>query len=137
MMKLIVFLHFVFCLSAFAVPCDCEVRVHSPLTGSYKMAPVVIETYQLEHYSFISRKSIRLCQNACLKAFQKDMPANRLNALLETYSMQLIEQKTIGHNCTGLTTLKFPVRVRALLDDKGLGNVADIVQVINHEKVCF
>jgi hypothetical protein len=51
--------------------------------------------------------------------------------------MQLIDQKVVGFNCTGLTNLKYPVRVKARLAENGLGNVADIVQVISHEEVCF
>lgn len=124
-------------LAAFAIPCDCEVRVHSPLTGSHRMEPVVIKTYALEEYSSYARKNIRQCQQSCVEEFQKDMPASRLNALLITYSMQLIEQKAVGYNCTGLTTLKYPVRVRAKLGGQGLGNVQDVVQVINHEEICF
>jgi hypothetical protein len=123
--------------AAFAIPCDCEVRVHSPLTGSYKMAPVVIKTYQLEEFSSYAPKNIQECRNSCLEEFQKDMPASRLNALLITYSMQLIEQKAVGYNCTGLTTLKYPVRVKAKMAQSGLGNVADLIQVINHEEICF
>lgn len=123
--------------AVFAIPCDCEVRVHSPLTGSYKMEPVTIKTYQLEEFSSFAKKNIQQCQRSCLEEFQKDMPSDRLTALLVTYSMQLIEQKAVGYNCTGLTTLKYPVRVKAKLAERGLGNVADIVQVINHEEVCF
>lgn len=123
--------------AAFAIPCDCEVRVHSPLTGSHRMEPVVIKNYELEEFSSFHPKNIKMCQQSCLEEFNKDMPASRLNALLITYSMQLIEQKAVGYNCTGLTTLKYPVRVRAKLASKGLGNVADIVQVINHEEICF
>lgn len=123
--------------AVFAIPCDCEVRVHSPLTGSYKMSPMVIKTYQLEEFSSYAPKNIQQCRQSCLAEFQKDMPAVRLNALLITHSMQLIDQKVLGFNCTGLTTLKYPVRVKAKLAQNGLGNVADIVQVINHEEVCF
>lgn len=123
--------------AVFAIPCDCEVRVHSPLTGSYRMEPVVIKSYELEEFSSFAPKNVKMCQQSCLEEFNKDMPSSRLSALLITYSMQLIEQKAVGYNCTGLTTLKYPVRVRAKLASKGLGNVADIVQVINHEEVCF
>lgn len=124
-------------LAAFAVPCDCEVRVHSPLTGSYRMEPVSIKTYQLEEYSSFAPKSVQKCRQSCLEEYQKDMPSERLSALLITYSMQLIDQKALGYNCTGLTTLKYPVRVKAKLADRPIGNVSDIVQVINHEEVCF
>lgn len=126
-----------FSCSAFAVPCDCEVRVHSPLTGSNRMSPVVIKNYELEDYDRIYVKSIEICRQSCLQEFQKDMPAIRLKALLETYAMQLIEEKVLGFNCSGFTTLKFPIRVKAKLGKKSLGNVSDFIQVIEHEEVCF
>jgi hypothetical protein len=137
MLKFIFVLTLIWSSTLLAIPCDCEVRVHSPLTGSYQMPPVVIKTYELEEFSNFAPKNIKQCQASCLQEFQKDMPAARLSALLITYSMQLIEQKVLGYNCTGLTTLKYPVRVKAKLAQRGLGNVADIVQVINHEEVCF
>ena len=65
------------------------------------------------------------------------MPSSKLNALLVVHSMQLIDQKVLGFNCNGLTNLKYPVRVKARLAENGLGNVADIVQVVSHEEVCF
>ena len=123
--------------AAIAVPCDCEVRVHPPLTGSHRMAPNIIKNYELEEFSSFAPKNIQLCRQLCLAEFERDMPAARLNALLVTYSMQLIDQRVIGFNCTGLTNLKYPVRVKAKLGQKLLGNVADIVQVISHEEVCF
>ena len=123
--------------AVFAIPCDCEVRVHTPLTGSHQISPVVIKKYELEEFSSFAPKNIRQCRESCLAEFQKDMPSERLSALLVTYSMQLIEQKAVGHNCTGLTTLKYPVRVKAKLAQNSLGNVADIVQVIGHEEICF
>lgn len=123
--------------NAWSIPCDCEVRVHSPLTGSYKRAPVVIKTFELESFSNFNQKNIQMCQESCLKEFQKEMPTERLSALLVTYSMQLIDQKAVGYNCTGLTTLKYPVRVKAKLADRSLGNVADVIQVVNHEEICF
>jgi hypothetical protein len=123
--------------AVFAIPCDCEVRVHTPLTGSQQMSPVVIKKYELEEFSSFAPKNIRQCRESCLAEFQKDMSSERLNALLVTYSMQLIDQKVVGYNCTGLTTLKYPVRVKAKLAQNGLGNVADIIQVVSHEEICF
>lgn len=137
MYKLLLSLIGFWSFAVFAIPCDCEVRVHTPLTGSQQMSPMVIKKYELEEFSSFSPKNIRLCRESCLAEFQEDMPSERLNALLVTYSMQLIDQKVIGYNCTGLTTLKYPVRVKAKLAQSGLGNVADIVQVVGHEEICF
>lgn len=122
---------------AFAIPCDCEVRVHSPFTGSYQMKPNSFRVYQLEEFSTYSVRNQKVCRKSCAEKFQSDMPADRLNALLLTYSQSLIDEKAVGFNCTGLTTLKYPVRVKASLGNMGLGTVADIVQVVNHEELCF
>jgi hypothetical protein len=121
----------------YAIPCDCEVRVHSPLTGSHQISPFVLKTYQLEEFSSYAAKNVHQCRQSCLAEFQMDMPSDRLSALLITYGQDLIGKKLLGYNCTGLTTLKFPVRVRARLGTKGLGNLVDLIQVINHEQICF
>jgi len=123
--------------AAFAIHCDCDVIVYPPLTGSHKMLPFVIKTYELEEFSSYALRNIQHCRRSCLVEYHKEMPAVRLNALLITYSMQLIEQKALGFNCTGLTTLKYPVRVKARLAYSTLGNVSDTIEVVNHEEVCF
>lgn len=122
---------------AFAVDCDCEVIVYSPLTGPHKMAPNSLKTYELESFSNYAQKNQLQCRSSCLEQFQKDMPTTRLNALLLTYSQRLIDEGALGFNCTGLTTLKYPVRVRATLGKVGLGNVVDQIYVVNHEEACF
>lgn len=137
MLKFILSLSVFWSFAIFAIPCDCEVRVHSPLTGSNRISPVIIKTYELEEFSSYAPKNIQQCRQSCLAEFQSDMPSSRLNALLITYSVELIEKKELGFNCTGLTTLKYPVRVRARLAQNGLGNVADLVQVVTHEEICF
>lgn len=101
------------------------------------MKPTSFKVYELEEFSSYSVKNQRACFNSCLNAFEEDMPAERLTALLVTYSQNLIEEKAVGYNCTGLTTLKYPVRVKASLGRLGLGNVSDTVQVVNYEKICF
>ena len=65
------------------------------------------------------------------------MSTERLNALLVTLSKEFIDERVVGYNCTGLTTLKYPVRVKAKLGDMSLGNVEDLTQVVSHEEVCF
>lgn len=123
--------------AAFAVNCDCEVRVYSPMTGSHQMPATTFKTYQLDEFGTYSVKNQRTCKELCLKEFQDDMPTARMNALLLTYSQRMIEEKALGYNCTGLTTLKYPVRVKASLGQIGLGNVIDQIYVINHEELCF
>jgi len=101
------------------------------------MTPNVLKTYALEEYATSSMNSQLSCRRSCAEKFQDDLPAQRMTALLITYTQRLIEEKAVGFNCTGLTTLKYPVRVKAILGDRSLGNVADQMYVVNHEEVCF
>lgn len=125
------------CTSVLALPCDCEVKVYSPMTGSHQLSHTVLAKYELEEFSTFSQKNQAECRKLCLDQFEEDMPENRLTALLLTYSQRLINEKVLGYNCTGLTTLKYPIRVHAKLGPMGLGNVADIIHVVNHEEACF
>ena len=107
------------------------------MTGSHKIQPNDFKTYELEEFSSYSVKNQKLCRLSCMEAFQEDMPQERLNALMLSYSQTLINEGVLGYNCTGLTVLKYPVRVKARLGRMGLGNVADTVQVVAHEEACF
>lgn len=123
--------------NAFALNCDCEVIVFSPNTGSLQMSPNYLKKYELDDFSNYSRKSQNDCRSQCLEKYEKDMPTERIEALLMKYSENLIEEGALGYNCTGLTTLKYPVRVKARLGKLGLGNVSDNMHVINYEVPCF
>lgn len=101
------------------------------------MNPNSFKTFELEEYSTYSEENQNQCRKDCLKRFQSDMPTERLRALLVTYAQSLIDAQAIGYNCTGLTTLKFPVRVKASLGRLSLGNVADRMEVVSHEQLCF
>jgi hypothetical protein len=137
-MKLIFFLVLGFLsLNAFAIGCDCDVQIYSPMTGSHKMGPTNFKTYELEEFSTYGVKNQKQCFKSCQEKFEDDMPTERLKALLVTYAQSLIQEKALGYNCTGLTTLKFPVRVKARLGPMGLGNVSDNIYVVNHEELCF
>jgi hypothetical protein len=137
-MKLIfTFILTIFAVNAFALNCDCEVRIYSPTTGSYKMTPNSFKTYELEEFSSYHVKNQLACRELCLEKFEQDMPSDRVNALLMSYAQSLISEGAVGYNCTGLTTMKFPVRVKASLGRLGLGNVSDTVRVVTHEQLCF
>ena len=124
-------------IEVWAIDCDCEVLTYAPITGSHQLRPNSLKYYELNNYSSYSKVNIQECRNSCLEKFHEDLPEDRLNALLQIYAQTLINEQVLGYNCTGLTTLKFPVRVKATFGSKGLGNLVDTVQVINHEESCF
>lgn len=120
-----------------AVQCDCEIRVFHPIHASHSLKSTSLKTYSLESFDNSSRKNQLQCRESCFAKFQSDMSEERMIALLSIESQKLIEQKVVGYNCTGLTTFKYPVRVKASLGNIGLGNVIDQMYVLGHEQVCF
>lgn len=121
----------------FAASCDCEVRVYHPITASQKINSAVMTEYKLETFDTLSVRNQRRCRALCLQQFHEDLPSERLSALLQTLSQRLIQEGVVGYNCTGLTTYKFPIRVKAKLGRLSLGNVADRMEVVTHEEACF
>lgn len=136
-MKLFMILFIFFTTSAFAMKCDCEVRVFSPVTGSHQMDSTPLKVFTLETYDSYRVKNQLRCRDMCLKTFEEDLPTERMTALLLLHSARLIREGVLGYNCTGLTTVKYPVRVKANLGRLNLGNVADQVYTVNHEEQCF
>lgn len=136
-MKLAFFLFLIMTSSAFAIPCDCEVRVFHPLTASHRLASASLIEYQLESFDTLTRANQVKCRNLCEEKFRSDVSASKLYGLLAELSHRLIDEGVLGHNCTGLTTVKYPVRVKANLGRRGLGNVADRLQVVSLERKCF
>jgi hypothetical protein len=122
---------------AFAIGCDCEVQVLTPTTASHQLKTNRLKVYELEEYSTYAVAHQRECRDNCHERFRKDLPEARIQALLLTYAQALINERAIGYNCTGLTTLKYPVRVKARLGRLGLGTVVDQTYVVNHEELCF
>jgi hypothetical protein len=137
MLRISILLVGLFSFTASAYDCDCAVWIYAPLTASHQWSPTKLKKYQLEGYGTHSPGHHRACRASCRDAFLQDMSTERLRALLMTYSERLIQQRLLGHNCTGLTTLKYPVRVKASLGNVGLGSVEDRIEIINHEESCF
>lgn len=134
-------MRFVFLLlfssSLMAATCDCEVRVYHPTTASQKINSAVMLDYQLETFDSYSVRNQRRCRALCLTKFREDLPSPRLSALLQKLSERLIDEQVVGYNCTGLTTFRYPVRVKAKLGALSLGNVEDRMEVVTYEEPCF
>lgn len=137
-MRILLFLILsLYSIGVYAINCDCDIIVFSPMTGSHQLSPATLKTYELENYASTSRNAQMRCQSSCIEAFSKDMKDGRLKSLLHLYTERLISEKVIGFNCTGLTTLQYPVVVKAKLGHFGLGNVYRSLEVITHEEICF
>ncbi|MFP5385294.1 MAG: hypothetical protein ACLGHN_04405 [Bacteriovoracia bacterium] len=124
-------------VKAFAIGCDCEVRVYSPISASHKLPASSLKIYELEEFNSYSPRNHKVCKKSCLDTFMEDMSSDRLSALLLAHTQVLIKEGVLGYNCTGQTVVKYPVRVKANLGKMGLGNVVDLVQIVTHVEDCF
>lgn len=123
--------------AALAANCDCEVKVFAPSTASAKMRPTLVKTYKLQSYDTLKVKNQLQCRESCLSRFHEDFTSESLNQILVGHTQNLISTGVLGYNCTGLTTLKYPLRMKAKLGTLPLGNVIDQIEVVTHEQVCF
>ncbi len=120
-----------------AISCDCEILASASMNRTHSLPPISIALYQLEEYGSYKLKNQKECRHSCLKEFEKNMSAEKMRDILRSHSRELINKKLVGYNCTGLTTLKYPVRVKARLGVLGLGHVANFIEVVNLEELCF
>jgi hypothetical protein len=123
--------------SAYAYRCTCNVNVSHPLTASQTMKTATMRTYTMSTYDSMNEANVDACRNECVQQFRRDLPPDELTPILVELSKQLIDQKVVGYNCTGLTSFKYPVRVKAKFGRRSLGNVADQIEVVTYEQVCF
>lgn len=137
MRSLFIYVFLIISQAAYSASCDCDVMVLSPMTGSHQMPATNLKVYQLENYASISPVAQNKCRISCQKKYEEDMSPERIKALLLVYSQRLIDEKLVGYNCTGLTTLQYPVLVKARLGHMSLGNVYQSLEVVTHEEICF
>lgn len=137
MFKTLLMLMTLWSVHALAIPCDCEVRIYAPTVGTHQIPATSFKTYRLEGYDSYKVKNQLRCRDACVDKFHEDLPTKTLSAMLLVYSQKLIDEGVLGYNCTGLSTYKYPVRVKASLGKLGLGNVEDRLEIVTHEQSCF
>jgi hypothetical protein len=121
----------------FAIHCDCEVYVLPPTSGPQSIPAKKLAVFEIHEFSSYSKKSQFLCRNLCGQEVEEKLSSSDLARQLKDYSASLVENKLIGYSCSGFTTLKYPIKVKAVLGNRGLGSVADFTQVVNYTHNCF
>lgn len=124
-------------VNGFAFYCDCRLLIFSPLTGSHRLDSVEYKSYTLETFSKINDNTKNACRLSCSEKFNANFKSDDFYSIVYRHAEELIQSGAIGYNCTGQTTLKFPVKIKASLGHVPLGNVADFIQVVTYEKSCF
>jgi len=120
-----------------AIHCDCEVYVSPPTSGPHSIPVKKLTVFEIHEFSTYSKKSQLSCRSLCGQEVEENLSSSDLTRQLKDYSANLVENNLIGYSCTGFTTLKYPIKVKAVLGKKGLGSVADFIQVVNYSHNCF
>ncbi len=120
---------------AWALECACEVYAFPPLTASHRIPPHLVgdvdagvqEDNQLDP---------TLCRTRCQELSRNEYDATMLKERIAPWVDQLAADGTVGRNCTGPTTFKVPVRVRARLGAATLGIAREDMVFLHRQIAC-
>lgn len=117
--------------------CECELYAVSPMTASQKVENHVVAQFRGKYYGDFDASSVKECRNDCAHITQTEYDDETLKEKLLPWVNELIEYGLAGYNCTGPTTFKVPVRVRASLGERRLGISRESMVFLHREKSCF
>lgn len=117
--------------------CNCEVYAVSPLTSSEKSETHTIAEVKGRFYGLSDITAVRECRQDCALNAQADFDEDTLKTKLTPWVDELVDYKLAGFNCTGPTSFKVPVRVRAKLGERTLGIAREQIIFIHRNRSCF
>lgn len=117
--------------------CQCEMYSVAPMTASQKTEKHIVAEFRGKYYGNFDYGAVKECRNDCAYIAQRDYDDERVKELLLPWVNELIEYGLAGYNCTGPTTFKVPVRVRASLGSRTLGISRESMIFLHREKNCF
>jgi hypothetical protein len=133
-MKLII-IFIIYSSLSFALDCKCNLLSGHPLEG--KVTSYYIQTFSGKYYGLPTPRAKLECLSDCQNIFETKVDEYYLKQELRDIGEKLAYEGQLGFNCTGATTLKFPVQVRAYLGESSLGISHTSFHNIHMEKVCF
>lgn len=107
------------------------------MTSSQKIENHVVTQFRGKYYGEYAVGAVKECRSDCAYIAQRDYDEDRLKQLLLPWVSELVEYGQAGYNCTGPTTFKVPVRVRASLGNRRLGITRESMIFLHREKSCF
>ncbi len=123
--------------SAFSYTCECKIELYPPITGSHSI-PVEEKVFdEGREFGRLNKYNYEACARDCQSAAIEKFPYEQLQQVAYQQSVKLIQNDQVGYNCTGPTTLKYPVRFKAHLGPISLGNVRQETVIVHHEQKCF
>lgn len=130
----------ILCLSStasFAGACYCELSAGAPLSASYKLPAHELGKEKVSFFDLDNDETQELCRKDCQLFYKKQYPDPIVNQLLEIHANSLIRKSDLGYNCTGPTTIKYPLRMKALMDDRPIGVVRFSMGIVHLELSCL
>lgn len=134
-----IFLMSLFLLSGLARAnyCSCEIYAVSPMRDSRRIEDYTVANLRGKFYGNYDLNAVRDCRNDCAILAQEQYDETTLKDKLLPWADELVAYGLSGYNCTGPTTFKIPVRVRASLGERRLGIARQSVIFLHRERSCF
>lgn len=124
-------------VSAWANYCQCQLYAVAPLSASNKTETHTIGELRGKYYGIVTARTARECRQDCAVLAQTKYDEETLQEKLTPWVDELVSSGLAGHNCTGPTSFKIPVRVRAVLENRSLGIARQEMIFIHRNRNCF
>jgi hypothetical protein len=115
--------------------CRCDLVSGHPMEGM--STPRFIKSYDGRYYGLPTPKAKAECIDECRSAFETKVDEYYLKEELRATGESLTYNREVGVNCTGPTTMKFPVQMKAYLGESSIGISHSSIHVVHFEKICF
>ena len=117
--------------------CMCQVVAVAPMEGSHKVENHIVAEFEGKFYGNYDYGAVRNCRSDCAIIGQRRYDEETLKDKLLPWVDELVAYGFNGYNCTGPTTFKVPVRIRASLGRRTLGIARQQMIFIHRERSCF
>jgi hypothetical protein len=136
-MRSIFILCILFSRLAWSSTCECHLNAFSPIHGNTFSYKDKVMTFIGNYHGAINVKSVHGCRQECVEMMRDKVDSDDLLVELKLRAQKMVDEETIGYNCTGTTTFKFPIEMRAYIGDRSLGSTYKSLEIVHVEKKCF
>jgi hypothetical protein len=118
------------------VDCSCEVRALTPMRASQSVLPHRLAEFPGRQFGAREAVAPATCLRECRRDALARFPRAILEAELAPWVDEIAAADSQGRICSGPTTFKVPVYVKAHLGDRALGVAHQTVVVLHREFDC-
>jgi len=118
------------------VDCACEVTALSPMRASQSVLPRQVGRFLGREFGEREVGAADVCLRECRRDALGKYPRALLEAELVPWAEELASEGAHGRICSGPTTFKIPVHVKAQLGDRPLGIAHRTVVFLHREQNC-